>query len=697
MQKQYRCLSNLFPMSFSPSLSICFILRKKMPVVIIVIIILIIFFDIASIKANNQYLKLPKYDLAFSLNNKPYTISMYLNDDPNILVSAFCYDNSVNKNDCDSIRKVLKEKKIQLSSASSQIMNNKTNNYDDSNSDISQLRNMPITLDETKLVQLDLFGENRDNFYYLIQDFCEEYGIALMECDTLFDMAFQKRMEAEGQNIYQKTVSSIIGGNDNKDKDVDNLNRYDVKDKIKQFENSLQNMFHLFMSNYETLSNAYKSKIEPTARLLVENREMYSETFRYLFLLRKHENDEEERKIILFNNNESSPPLPHKHNQLLHNRTNSLTLSSFSSAFNKILSDTQYGMADRHGRNRIGEGLRLPIDRFDANNFTYAEYLRYAKTSTPVIITGMISQVTYDGIVPGLPNWTLERLNKLCFNRIFDLKKMVVNDTNSWARMKLEKKILAKKYLDMMEFGEITSTSVLEDLYLHDASLKKACPELLKDVIVPKYFSEDLMQRLPASLHWQYKNYRDYWPSLFISGKNTSSALHADWANSAAWMGLMSGKKRWRIVHPRDRPLLYEDPMKKNVFPSDLFNHDDKNFPTVKYASVYEAVLEPGEVIFIPSAAPHQVLNIGETISIAMNFIDIAAFDSFKKDITKNKFAGSFSHYVWLDKVLDAFDKLDLSNEYAMLTAAMQGDDLLVETMNVPTHKRVIDYKLKVH
>ena len=54
----------------------------------------------------------------------------------------------------------------------------------------------------------------------------------------------------------------------------------------------------------------------------------------------------------------------------------------------------------------------------------------------------------------------------------------------------------------MMEFGEITSTSVLEDLYLHDASLKKACPELLKDVIVPKYFSEDLMQRLPASLHW---------------------------------------------------------------------------------------------------------------------------------------------------------------------------------------------------
>ena len=87
----------------------------------------------------------------------------------------------------------------------------------------------------------------------------------------------------------------------------------------------------------------------------------------------------------------------------------------------------------------------------------------------------------------------------------------------------------------------------------------------------------------------------------------------------------------------------------------------------MKYATIYEAILEPGEVIFIPPAAPHQVLNIGETISVAMNFIDIAALELFKEDALKNKFSGTFSHYIWLDKVLDAFDKLDLSNENAML------------------------------
>ena len=51
------------------------------------------------------------------------------------------------------------------------------------------------------------------------------------------------------------------------------------------------------------------------------------------------------------------------------------------------------------------------------------------------------------------------------------------------------------------------------------------------------------------------------------------------------------------------------------------------------------------------------------------------------------------SHYIWLDSVLNAFDKLDLSNEYQMLNAAMEDDDLLLDTMNIPSHKRMTEYK----
>lgn len=47
-------------------------------------------------------------------------------------------------------------------------------------------------------------------------------------------------------------------------------------------------------------------------------------------------------------------------------------------------------------------------------------------------------------------------------------------------------------------------------------------------------------QRLPSSLHAFYTNLRDYWPSLFIGAEGSGSGLHADWADTSAWMGLVS-------------------------------------------------------------------------------------------------------------------------------------------------------------
>jgi len=44
----------------------------------------------------------------------------------------------------------------------------------------------------------------------------------------------------------------------------------------------------------------------------------------------------------------------------------------------------------------------------------------------------------------------------------------------------------------------------------------------------------------------------------------------------------------------------------------------------VRYATVYDTVLEEGDVLFIPAASAHQVKNLyGDiTIAIAMNYVD---------------------------------------------------------------------------
>ena len=76
-----------------------------------------------------------------------------------------------------------------------------------------------------------------------------------------------------------------------------------------------------------------------------------------------------------------------------------------------------------------------------------------------MIITGLSSHVTHDNIIPGLPNWNIDRVSRLCNDRLFELKKMDLNSTHSWARIKLEK-VVAKQYLDIMAFGNITSVTI---------------------------------------------------------------------------------------------------------------------------------------------------------------------------------------------------------------------------------------------
>ena len=376
-------------------------------------------------------------------------------------------------------------------------------------------------MNQTRLVNLDLFGPKSDNFYYLVQDFCEEHGIELVQCDRLFDVALKKRLEIQAQALYQRAASSLLG--------IYDTNSFNVKSVLVDLEKNLKGLFNTFLTNYNLIHRALMAKAVPTATLIVEQRQQHNEILRYLFSQRSDKDRWPNANVY--------PTLPKDRNAYRN-------LNSYSDRLKSLFRKAKNGIADRHGRTSVGEGLRLPIERFDANNFSYAEYLRYAKSSTPVIITGLSSHVTHDNIIPGLPNWNIDRVNRLCNDRLFELKKMDLNSTHSWARIKLEKKVVAKQYLDIMAFGNITSVSQLHDLYLHDAALKKACPKLLKDVVVPKYFAEDLMQRIPGNLHWQWKNYRDYWPSIFIGGKDTSSALHADWANSAAWMGLISGKKK---------------------------------------------------------------------------------------------------------------------------------------------------------
>ena len=82
--------------------------------------------------------------------------------------------------------------------------------------------------------------------------------------------------------------------------------------------------------------------------------------------------------------------------------------------------------------------------------------------------------------------------------------------------------------------------SVLTALkYLFDWSLPLNCPELVKELQIPKYFASDFLQRTPPG-----SLYRDSWPSLFIAPAGITSELHVDAFGSNFWMALFEGRKR---------------------------------------------------------------------------------------------------------------------------------------------------------
>jgi len=82
--------------------------------------------------------------------------------------------------------------------------------------------------------------------------------------------------------------------------------------------------------------------------------------------------------------------------------------------------------------------------------------------------------------------------------------------------------------------------------YLFDWSLPLNCPELVKELRIPKYFAGDFLQRTPPG-----SLYHDSWPSLFIAPAGITSELHVDAFGSNFWMALFEGKKRslWNLLH----------------------------------------------------------------------------------------------------------------------------------------------------
>jgi hypothetical protein len=154
-------------------------------------------------------------------------------------------------------------------------------------------------------------------------------------------------------------------------------------------------------------------------------------------------------------------------------------------------------------------------------------------------------------------------------------------------------------------------------LYWYENFARPEFRPLLDDFDVDVYFLDNLQARLRG----EWRRYALFLPfaNFFIGGPGTCVDLHKDYWHSHTLIGHLEGRKHV-VAFPRSaRPHL------KNADnePIDPRCVDAAAFPTFAEAPMWEGMLEPGDMLFLPPNWYHDVLGLTPTLSIGMNIFTV--------------------------------------------------------------------------
>jgi Cupin-like domain len=149
-------------------------------------------------------------------------------------------------------------------------------------------------------------------------------------------------------------------------------------------------------------------------------------------------------------------------------------------------------------------------------------------------------------------------------------------------------------------------------------------PELREDFSHFSFLENSFLQLRGDLQTWYNENFG--W--LFFGPEGTVTPLHVDHFMTHAWLAQFAGRKRVLLFSPQDAGRI-PGLTPPDVLLSDLFlQEEDRTAHTgaessaTGEAQTYEAVINPGEMIFIPSGWAHTVTSLEPSITMSFDVVN---------------------------------------------------------------------------
>lgn len=225
----------------------------------------------------------------------------------------------------------------------------------------------------------------------------------------------------------------------------------------------------------------------------------------------------------------------------------------------------------------------------------------YMKKSRPVVLKNFISKES-----PAWKKWS------------YDFFKSFAGDikVNVYGREEEAVDKVASDPVDKMTFSNyldlISSKPTELRLFLFNLMIKR--PQLEKDIIYNDPTGGKVIKQLPL---------------MFFGGEGSSTRNHIDIDMSHVFISQFQGAKRIWLFPPDQSALLYKLPYNFHSL-INLKNVSESEYPALKYIKGYEAVIHPGDTLFMPSGWWHFIQYETEGYSISVRALATRPMDKLR-------------------------------------------------------------------